>query len=220
VLFRSDINGDGTDDFAVSAPGISDAGDSIGIVAIWQGQDVGPETAPDTTISYGAAEDAYGWAFIGGVDLTDNTFDDILVSAPNDSSNSPTTGSVLIHQGAFAGLEQSPMHSIASAAEFDEVLPGFGRSLAIAADEGTGGKLLVIIGSPDEEPGMVYAYRLDDDDDGEPGPNPNTSEPKDKDSFAESQCGCAIGGGSSFAGLILLPILARRRRSKPPPPRP
>jgi len=212
-----DINGDGIDDFAISALGISPDGSDeepvAGVVAIWQGKTVGPETVPDTMITYGGEEDAFGWAFVGGVDLTDNTFDDLLVSAPDYSSSSPETGSAVIHQGAFAGLEESPVHALASADEFESVVVGYSRSLAVAADEGTSGKLLVVIGSPDNELGAVYAYSLSTDDDKQPGANPNTSEPKGKDGFAESQCGCAVGSSSSFAGLMLLPLLARRRRS-------
>lgn len=211
-----DINGDGIDDFAITAPGTSADGvngNIAGVVAIWEGQDVGPETEPNTLTTYGDVDDAYGAVMVGGVDLTDNTFDDLLVGTPGASSGSSSSGSVVIHQGAFAGLESSVTHTVASAEEFASAVPGFGRSLAAAADEGPAGKVLVIVGSPDEDLGAVYAYAMSVEENKGVATNPNNSEPKDKDGFAESQCGCAVGTGLGFSWLLLLPLLARRRQS-------
>jgi hypothetical protein len=210
-----DINGDGIDDFAISAPGTSADGvngNLVGAVAIWEGQDVGPETEPNTLISHGESDDSYGAVLSGGVDLTDNTFDDLLVGAPDLSASGSSGGAVTIHQGAFAGLESNVAHTVASAEAFTSAVSGFGRSLTAVSDEGPTGKTLVVVGSPDEDLGAVYAYAVSVDEDEGPGPNPNTSEPKDKDSFAESQCGCSVGAGFGFGWLLVMPLLAYRRR--------
>ena len=101
-----DINGDGNDDFAISAAGYgeTDTENRIGSVGVWHGDIVGPEEVPNRLLSFGISSDHYGSAIAGGVDLNDNTFADLVVGAPLTG----TTGSVYLHFGAFNSIEDNP----------------------------------------------------------------------------------------------------------------
>ncbi len=169
VAGLGDVNGDGFDDVAVSAPGMADiiSGSgtltSVGAVFVYLGSLTGLPTTPShvlqpTTAVTGAL---FGFSVTGG-DVTGDGINDIIVGAPLDRvqatiSGEPNAqiGKVYIYRGGatLTGQNPTPLLNI----NLDGALLGsltvtlnplFGFSVAVADDMNGDGKGEIVVGAP------------------------------------------------------------------------
>ena len=94
-----DVNGDGFDDFAVSADWDSISGDFTGSVLIFCGGFI-PDTVPDYICRPVAGDEGFGWAIEGLGDITGDSYPDFAVS----NGVYDDTGRVYIYAG-FSSIE-------------------------------------------------------------------------------------------------------------------
>ncbi|MFT5679390.1 MAG: hypothetical protein ACI8RZ_000294, partial [Myxococcota bacterium] len=85
-----DMDGDGNPDLAVGAPGVDLGGSEAGAAYLLLGPVTGAWSLSDAdAVTYGTADDAgLGGALSGGVDLTGDGRDDVLIGAPGAGSGS------------------------------------------------------------------------------------------------------------------------------------
>lgn len=165
-----DVNNDGYDDVAISAPGMADvvAGSgsllSVGAVFLYFGSATGLPTTPslflqpNTVVSGGL----FGFSIAAG-DVTGDGVNDLLISAPLDRVNvdlggsnfvDATIGKIYIYQGGtLIGTNPSPLVSVSlDGSLFTSttvaINPLLGFSMAIAEDMNGDGKGEIVVGAP------------------------------------------------------------------------
>jgi hypothetical protein len=162
VSGAGDINFDGYSDFIVGAPGYDN---ERGRAYIFLGSPSfsGNFTADSAniTINGSAQGDRFGWAVTGGGDVNFDGFDDIIIGAPGNNSD---TGSIYIIYG------NDPMPDFINSSDSDVTIVGesagdnFGSSVSIAGDVNNDGYDDVIVGSPEKasKRGEVYVFHGSD----------------------------------------------------------
>lgn len=159
VSGAGDINFDGYSDFVVGAPGYDN---ERGRAYIFLG---GPSVSgnftagsANITVNGSAQGDRFGWSVAGGGDVNFDGFDDIVIGAPGNNSNS---GSIYIILG------NDPIPDFLNASDSDVIITGesagdkFGSSVSIAGDVNFDGFDDVIVGSPGffSETGYAYIFQ-------------------------------------------------------------
>lgn len=102
-----DVNGDGFDDIAVSAPG---AADLAGSVYIFHGGPQGLHAAPDTTIPGAFGESVFGTVVAGAGDVNGDGFSDLAVSGVGGDYGG---GRVYVFHGSPSGIDGAPPYQSA-----------------------------------------------------------------------------------------------------------
>jgi hypothetical protein len=169
VAGLGDVNGDGFDDVAVSAPAMADVVSgtgiltSVGAVFVYLGSATGLPTAPSYVLQPATAVTGalFGFSVTGG-DVTGDGISDIIVGAPLDRVQASiggvanaTVGKVYIYKGGatLTGQNPTPLLNI----HLDNTLltaatvslnPLFGFSVAVTDDLNGDGKGEIIVGSP------------------------------------------------------------------------
>ena len=89
-----DLDGDGADEIAVSAPTYFDGTSSAGAVFVWQGQLTGALTPADATLTLlgEGSRTGFGAALAPAGDVNGLGRSDLLVGAPDDASGGPSAG--------------------------------------------------------------------------------------------------------------------------------
>ncbi len=136
-----DINADGYDDFAIGAPKQDDAGNNAGRVYILFGS---PErfagthslTEAGVIIDGDAANDFFGHAIAGNMDLDLDGHDDLVIGAYGSNANGENAGSVYVFSGASLEPGGRFAAATAAAATIDGTSPGdqFGYSVTLTPD--------------------------------------------------------------------------------------
>jgi hypothetical protein len=156
IAAAGDLDGDTIDDFVVGAPRYSTGATWRGAAYVYLGGAT-PDTIPDLVIPGESAGDGFGSSVDGGVDLTDDGMDDLLVGAPD--ANVATlidAGRAYLFAGGI-GFDVVPDLTLggeAAAAQFGVVLAGTGDVDGDGHDD-------FAVGSPgfDGNRGKVYVYR-------------------------------------------------------------
>lgn len=166
-----DVNGDGFDDVAISAPAMADvisgSGSlvSVGAVFLYFGSATGLPTAPSKTLQPNTVISGglFGFSITAG-DVTGDGINDLLISAPLDQASvnvggstvvNATVGKIYIYQGGpLTGTNPSPLVSInlTGGSLFNSttvtINPLFGFSMAVAEDMNGDGKGEIVVGAP------------------------------------------------------------------------
>ena len=106
-----DLNADGFDDLAISAPGFDlfdetdDEVEDAGAVRIWAGSATGLAASPDWVFEGAAADERYGEGLAAAGDVHDDGFDDLLIGAPMHLVAVGGEGAAWLHSGSAAGPE-------------------------------------------------------------------------------------------------------------------
>lgn len=165
VAGLGDVNNDGFDDVAISAPAMADiitgsgtlAG--VGAVFVYFGSANGLSTIPDKVLqpNTAVAGALFGFSVAGG-DVTGDGINDIVVGAPLDQVNvsglDVKLGKVYVYQGgALTG--QNPAHLLALSLSGSDLFglsltlqPLYGFSVAVADDMNADGKGEILVGAP------------------------------------------------------------------------
>ena len=154
VTSAGDFNGDGVEDFAVSASGRNTNGTNTGEVFLFYGpvSDAGALSPADAdAVLVGAGfNDNTGFSIAGGGDVDGDGFDDLVIGTNPGNGSTILRGMVYVVYGRSGLLGPLDIASDASTARvfgennFDE----FGSSVAIAGDVNGDGVADIIVGAP------------------------------------------------------------------------
>ena len=150
-----DVNGDGFDDFAISAYGNGDAGPSTGKVYVFFGGAFDETTTlsdANCTFEGEHAFDQAGWSLAGGGDIDGDGKGDVLIGAPDYDHMGSDSGVVyLIYGSSMTGLCDVNL------ADSDVLFYGessgdkAGESIAFADDIDGDGRSEILIGAPNND---------------------------------------------------------------------
>ncbi|MEE9150852.1 MAG: integrin alpha, partial [Thermoplasmata archaeon] len=158
VSYAGDVNGDGYDDIIVGAPG-NDSERGRAYIFFGGPWFTGAFSADDAnvTINGSAQGDRFGWDVSGAGNMNNDAFDDVIVGAPGNNSD---TGAVYIFFGS------NPLPPSLDANNADVVIAGgnagdgFGSSVSGAGNVNNDDYDDVIIGSPgnNSDTGVAHVF--------------------------------------------------------------
>ena len=128
ITTLGDIDGDGTDEFAIGAPGTTNGGP--GFVRIFTG---GPAPSALTTVVGGSPGGAFGAAIAGAADWNDDGFADLAIGAPGQDLVEIRFGPGFTTSASLTGLAAGSV---------------FGTSLTFVDDLDGNGLREIVIGAP------------------------------------------------------------------------
>ena len=155
VSFAGDLNKEGFDDMVIGAPRFSNGEDQEGRVVVFPGTATLTPGSPRMLelnmefVRFGASVAAAG-------DVDNDTFDDIIVSAPRYDIGSGVTGIALVYRGSAAGVVTAPFWSV----EGDQADAGFGEVVASAGDVNNDGYDDVMVAAPQYDNGQPGEGRV------------------------------------------------------------
>jgi hypothetical protein len=139
-----DLNGDGFDDIVVGMPGDDKARIFFG------GREV--NSTPNITLS-GAIDDYFGQSVCGAGDVNGDGYDDLIIGAPDNSTNGAYAGAAFIYYGG-KNFDSVPDVVLNDSAEKEY----FGYSVSRAGDINADGYDDVIVGTSSSSKGKAFAY--------------------------------------------------------------
>lgn len=154
-----DLNGDGSTELAVGAPGTTTA-TIPGRVYIYQGNNPTPKTTPLVTLTGQFTGDRFGQSITGAGDVNGDGYPDVVIGAPGNSEAEVEVGKVYIYYGNGNGISTTANLLFTGAGKGHK----FGYAVSAAGDVNGDGYTDVIIGAPgyyDAEKtaaGKVYIY--------------------------------------------------------------
>ncbi|MBK6324831.1 MAG: FG-GAP repeat protein [Chloroflexi bacterium] len=151
VSTAGDVNGDGYDDVLIGAN--SPLASSMGKAYVFYGSPTGLAAAPAWIAAGEQIADKFGTAVASAGDVNNDTYDDIIIGAPeyNGASGVPLSGRAYVYYGSAAGLSTTADW----VAESDLDGSRFGISVNSAGDVNNDTFADVIIGAPDYAPNGV-----------------------------------------------------------------
>jgi len=162
VAAAGDLNGDGYDDVAVSAPGNG----GTAYVLVFQGGPTGLPAAPSAILQGYGLESEYGDSVAGAGDVNGDGYDDLLVGAPGYrgyGTYGPVRGRVFVYLGSSYGISYSPATELdpgQNNSRFGFAVAGVGDLDADGFDDILVGDTAFDLGSdPGDDRGKVSLYR-------------------------------------------------------------
>ncbi|MBN1665853.1 MAG: FG-GAP repeat protein, partial [Anaerolineales bacterium] len=160
-----DLNGDGYDDIAISAPGYTHGNIDEGRVYVYHGSANGPVSALDQNYDwqadgYGQPGAWFGASVASAGDVDGDGYDDVLVGAPFFDTGTVIEGRVFLYRGGVTGIFPLPSQELDPT---DQETAEFGWAVAAAGDTNNDGFADFLIGAPGFSDasiveGAVYLY--------------------------------------------------------------
>jgi hypothetical protein len=105
VATAGDVNGDGTSDVVVGAPGFDNGHGPVGRALLYLGSPSGPSTTPDWIVTGDQPGEALGFSVSTAGDVNRDGYDDLLVGAAGyDSGPISRAGAAFVWHGSAEGL--------------------------------------------------------------------------------------------------------------------
>jgi hypothetical protein len=142
-----DVNGDGYDDAAVSAPYTDDGFSSpdAGAVHVYHGSSGGLSATPNWTELGSDANELFGYSIDTAGDVNGDGLSDLIVGAVNYDDGQTGEGGAFVFEGTPSGLTSSS----AWVGESNQTSARFGASVSTAGDVNGDGYSDVIVGADD-----------------------------------------------------------------------
>jgi hypothetical protein len=149
VSAAGDVNNDGYDDVIVGAPNYDSPLTNEGIAFVYLGSSSGLSTTATWSAEGNQTGALFGGVVMGGGDVNGDSYDDVVVSAPNFDGSASDEGAVFLYLGGPAGPATTAAWSLLGGqggAHFGEAL-GF---VDVTADD----RADLLIGAPDWDEGV------------------------------------------------------------------
>ncbi|MBD3868666.1 MAG: FG-GAP repeat protein, partial [Acidobacteria bacterium] len=144
VSTAGDVNGDGYDDFLVSAPGYDGAFADEGRVFLYLGSATGPSVTADWSADGGQSGSDFGAALSFAGDVDGDGYDDVLIGAPGHDGTWVDEGRAHLFPGSATG----PAASASWTADGGQTGAAWGATVAGAGDLNGDGFADLAVGSP------------------------------------------------------------------------
>lgn len=160
VSNAGDVNGDGYYDIIAGASGYSNGQNNEGIARLYYGSSTGCTSGNYATLEANQADAAFGASVAGAGDVNGDSYDDVIVGAPNYDGATANGGGFWIFHGTPGGINTTSSFSVLG----QQIEAHMGQSVSGAGDLNGDGYSDVIVGVPhyDESGttngGHVYAY--------------------------------------------------------------
>ncbi|KQS28120.1 FG-GAP-like repeat-containing protein [Dyadobacter sp. Leaf189] len=153
-----DINGDGFDDVAVSAPQYDHGQEDEGVVFVYHGSNKGIQTDPKIVLECDQIGADFGIAMSGGGDLNGDGFSDLVVGAELYNGGQANEGAVFVFYGSSNGFS-----NVFTRLESDVQQAWMGVAVSSVGDVNNDGFDDVAIGAPtysnvESNEGAVFLY--------------------------------------------------------------
>ena len=143
IAGAGDVNGDGYADVIVGAPDYDNGQNNEGRVSVYLGSASGVTTTPSWTVESNKAEARFGGSVGSAGDVNGDGYLDVIIGAPEFDNGQDNEGKAFVYLGSATGLATSP----AWTAESNQVVAGFGYSVASAGDVNGDGFSDILVGS-------------------------------------------------------------------------
>ena len=155
VAARVDLDGDGSDDAVVGAPGSADGGRAYLLHGPLTVGSRAVSVAADATLTAAAPGDFFGQSLALSGDLDGDGSPEVAVGAPGASSSGPETGAVYFFGGAGLGSTTAAGAdaTLLGTAAFDQA----GAWLSPAGDLDADGEVDLLVGAPGADSGAADA---------------------------------------------------------------
>lgn len=160
VASAGDVNGDGFFDVIVGLPGYSNGQNQEGTARVYYGSGSGLVTGIFTHLEANQADASFGKSVGGGIDVNGDSYDDVVVGAPNFDGQAANGGGVWVFHGSKAGVQTTASFSVSGA----QVESNMGTAVAGAGDLNGDGYGDIVVGIPNYDQsglsngGVAYAY--------------------------------------------------------------
>ena len=143
VATAGDVDGDGYSEVIVGASTYNNSYTDEGRAFVYHGSAAGLQRTAAWTVESDQVDAGFGYATTAG-DVNGDGYADVVVAAGSYDNGLDGAGRAFVYHGSAVGLATSP----AWTAEGDQVLAGFGSSVATAGDVNGDGYADVIVGVP------------------------------------------------------------------------
>jgi hypothetical protein len=130
LIGAGDLNGDGYEDFAASAPFHTNAQSAEGEAFVFYGSPTGPAGGPPWTMEGNQASELLGYSIGAGGDLNGDGYNDLVVGAPQGDKGLSGEGLAYVLLGSPSGVAHTPQIVLRG----NQALAGFGSDCAIVGD--------------------------------------------------------------------------------------
>lgn len=117
-----DVNGDGCDDFLISAASLTEAHHQEGRVYLYLGATNGPEQSPRLIVDGGLAEAQFGFALANAGDMDGDGLSDFVIGSPYYGISPIQVGRVDLFYGSREAYRK-PLHLVAKGEKFEIFTP-------------------------------------------------------------------------------------------------
>jgi len=146
VARAGDVDGDGYDDVAVSAPYTNDGLEpDHGAVHVYHGSPSGLSPTPDWTVLGDDTNDLFGYSLAPAGDVNGDGYGDLIIGAVNYSDGQHAEGGAFVYHGSASGLPSSADWI----AESNQASAHLGTSVSTAGDVNGDGYSDVVVGAED-----------------------------------------------------------------------
>jgi len=190
VAGAGDVNGDGYGDIIVGAAKATHTVSREGVAYVFHGASNGPGETPDWQAGGGQRGSEFGAAVSAAGDVNGDTYDDVIVGAPQYDNGESNEGAAFVFFGSESGLSTSYDWM----ADGDQAEAEFGVSVSVAGHVNDDPFSDVIVGAVEYDGGQAdagAAFVFHGSADG-PANAPNWVI---TGSQAYAGFGCAVGGG-------------------------
>lgn len=104
VAIVASINNDSYDDVVVGAP---DYNSNEGLVRVFNGSSSGPSLSVSQTLYGGSGSPRFGFSISGGGSVNNDSYNDIVIGAPQYSNGQSNEGGIFVFHGSTSGLSTS-----------------------------------------------------------------------------------------------------------------